>query len=142
MHFGDAAGADQEVGREAEHGDAQQFQSARFAPDEAAHRLHRRQRVVGRQRDERAVRDACDERLDAGQAEFPPTVPPTVSASMRSVGWPTPTGTLWPSLPQVPMPVSSARSLPIIETRVSASGPLPMSVAPLTGWVTWPFSMR
>ena len=26
---------------------------------------------------------------------------------MRSVGWPTPTGTLWPSLPQVPTPSSS-----------------------------------
>src|SRR5690606_10895178 len=34
-------------------------------------------------------------------------VPPTVIASMRSVGWPTPTGTLWPSLPQVPTPSSS-----------------------------------
>ena len=60
-------------------------------------------------------------------------VPPTVSASMRSVGWPTPTGTLWPSLPHVPTPVSSAMSLPIIETRVNASGPLPISVAPFTG---------
>jgi hypothetical protein len=34
-------------------------------------------------------------------------VPPTVSASMRSVGCPTPTGTLCPSLPHVPMPSSS-----------------------------------
>src|SRR5436853_307379 len=40
---------------------------------------------------------------------------------MRSVGWPTPTGTLWPSLPQVPTPVSSFMSLPIIVTRVSAA---------------------
>ena len=31
---------------------------------------------------------------------------------MRSVGWPTPTGTPWPCLPQVPMPESSAMSLP------------------------------
>ena len=54
---------------------------------------------------------------------------------MRSVGWPTPTGTLWPSLPQVPTPESSAMSLPIIETRIMASGPLPISVAPLTGVV-------
>jgi hypothetical protein len=60
-------------------------------------------------------------------------VPPTVSPSMRSVGWPTPTGTLCPSLPQVPTPGSSAMSLPIMLTRVSASGPLPMSVAPFTG---------
>ena len=28
-------------------------------------------------------------------------VPPTVMRSMRSVGWPTPTGTPWPFLPQV-----------------------------------------
>ena len=41
-------------------------------------------------------------------------VPPTVSPSIRSVGWPTPTGTLWPSLPQMPTPVSSAMSLPIM----------------------------
>src|SRR2546430_10249165 len=67
-------------------------------------------------------------------------VPPTVSPSILSVGCPTPTGTLCPSFPQVPTPVSSARSLPIIETRVSASGPLPISVAPFTGWLTFPRS--
>ena len=39
-------------------------------------------------------------------------VPPTVMRSMRSVGWPTPTGTPWPFLPQVPTPVSSLQSLP------------------------------
>ena len=61
-------------------------------------------------------------------------VPPTVMPSMRSVGWPTPTGTLWPSLPQVPTPESSAMSLPIMEMRLSTSGPLPTSVAPLTGY--------
>ena len=43
---------------------------------------------------------------------------------MRSVGWPTPTGTLWPSLPQVPTPVSSAMSLPIIRIRDTASRPV------------------
>src|SRR6266699_6861468 len=69
-------------------------------------------------------------------------VPPTVRASMRKVGWPTPTGTLWPFLPQVPMPVSSFISLPIIETRVIASGPLPIKVAPLMGAASLPFSMR
>ena len=69
-------------------------------------------------------------------------VPPTVSPSMRRVGWPTPTGTLWPSLPQVPTPGSSLRSLPIIETRVIASGPLPISVAPLIGRVILPSSIR
>ena len=63
----------------------------------------------------------------------PYAVPPTVSPSIRSVGCPTPTGTLWPSLPQVPTPESISMSLPIMETRVSTSGPLPIRVAPLTG---------
>ena len=31
-------------------------------------------------------------------------VPPTVNPSIRKVGNPTPTGTLWPFLPQVPSP--------------------------------------
>ena len=44
-----------------------------------------------------------------------------------------PGGTLCPSLPQVPMPLSISMSLPTIDTRVRASGPLPISVAPLTG---------
>src|SRR5207302_5123651 len=68
-------------------------------------------------------------------------VPPTVSPSILSVGCPTPTGTLCPSLPQVPTPSSSFRSLPTIETRVSTSGPLPIRVAPLRGAPTRPFSM-
>jgi hypothetical protein len=34
--------------------------------------------------------------------------------SILSVGWPTPTGTPWPFLPQVPMPGSSFMSLPIM----------------------------
>ena len=34
-------------------------------------------------------------------------VPPTVMRSISKVGWPTPTGTPWPFLPQVPTPVSS-----------------------------------
>src|SRR5262247_3613018 len=69
-------------------------------------------------------------------------VPPTVMPSMRIVGSPTPTGTDCPSLPHVPTPSSSCRSWPTRETRVSASGPLPMSVAPFTGVVTRPSSMR
>src|SRR5438552_855981 len=75
-----------------------------------------------------------------GRVGEPPTksarryaVPPTVNPSILSVGTPTPTGTLWPSLPQVPMPLSSSISLPTIDTRVKASGPLPISVAPFTG---------
>src|SRR5262249_21493735 len=69
-------------------------------------------------------------------------VPPTVIPSRRIVGKPTPTGTDWPSLPQVPTPSSSARSCPTRLTRVSASGPLPISVAPFTGFVTRPSSIR
>ena len=69
-------------------------------------------------------------------------VPPTVIPSMRIVGSPTPTGTDWPSLPQVPTPSSRARSPPTRLTRVRASGPFPMRVAPLTGAVTRPPSMR
>jgi hypothetical protein len=34
-------------------------------------------------------------------------VPPTVMLSTRKVGWPTPTGTLCPSLPHTPTPSSS-----------------------------------
>jgi hypothetical protein len=74
--------------------------------------------------------------MQPGSVEEAPAryaVPPTVTPSMRKVGWPTPTGTLWPSLPQTPTPESSRMSLPIIETRFSTSGPLPISVAPLTG---------
>src|SRR5205814_3062972 len=85
------------------------------------------------------------EGLDPALAHGPgggPIVPPTVSPSMRSVGWPTPTGTPWPSLPQVPTPSSSLKSLPIIVTLVIASGPLPISVAPLTAAPTFPSSIR
>ena len=39
-------------------------------------------------------------------------VPPTVRLSTFRVGWPTPTGTLWPSLPQTPTPLSGAGRCP------------------------------
>ena len=45
-----------------------------------------------------------------GICECHPSVPPTVSASTRIVGRPTPTGTPCPSFPQVPTPSSRARS--------------------------------
>ena len=61
---------------------------------------------------------------------------------MRSVGWPTPTGTDWPSLPQVPPPPSSFMSLPTMLTRVRTSGPLPISVAHFTGDPIFQFSIR
>src|SRR5690606_3299664 len=69
-------------------------------------------------------------------------VPPTVMLSSLRVGWPTPTGTDWPSLPQVPTPLSSARSLPTMDTLLIASGPLPIRVAPLIGAVMRPSSIR
>ena len=69
-------------------------------------------------------------------------VPPTVRLSTFSVGWPTPTGRLWPSLPQTPTPLSSFRSLPTIEICCMASIPEPISVAPFTALVTLPFSIR
>ena len=46
------------------------------------------------------------------------------------------------SLPQVPTPGSRAMSLPIMETRVSTSGPLPIRLAPFTGRVILPSSIR
>src|SRR6202142_135188 len=77
---------------------------------------------------------------------YPPVsrfaVPPTVRRSILMVGIPTPTGTACPSLPQVPTPSSSFKSLPTIETRVSTSGPLPIRVAPLIGAVICPSSFR
>src|SRR5258705_8293114 len=68
-------------------------------------------------------------------------VPPTLMRSIRRVGWPTPTGTPWPFLPQVPMPESSARSLPIMVMRCTAVGPLPVSIAPFSGAPSLPFSI-
>src|SRR4029434_7631752 len=69
-------------------------------------------------------------------------VPPTVISEILMVGKPTPTGTDCPSLPQVPTPSSSLRSDPTIETRVRSSGPLPINVAPFTGSVTLPSSIK
>src|SRR5438874_2298264 len=75
---------------------------------------------------------------DVGQLHAP--VPPTVRLSMRTVGRPTPTGTFCPSLPQVPRPGSWLASLPTALTFLSASGPTPISIAPLTGLASSPFS--
>ena len=63
----------------------------------------------------RALRAHCvDAARSAGRwmRLMPTCVPPTVMLSMRTVGRPTPTGTLWPSLPQVPRPGSGMGSLP------------------------------
>src|SRR4051794_12026318 len=80
--------------------------------------------------------------VDHGHGDASYAVPPTVIRSIRIVGWPTPTGTPWPFLPQVPTPLSSARSSPRAVIRCRASGPLPISIAPLTGAVTLPPSIR
>src|SRR4029079_10770540 len=69
-------------------------------------------------------------------------VPPTVSPSISTVGWPTPAGTLCPALPHTPTPSSSLRSSPIPFTRVSTVGPSPISVAPLTGSAILPPRIR
>src|SRR5688572_22975567 len=83
--------------------------------------------------------DARSEILERRETQ---AVPPTVMRSSLMVGMPTPTGTLCPSLPQMPMPSSNFRSLPTIDTYLSASGPLPTSVAPRTGVVILPSSIR
>src|SRR5262249_4605524 len=69
-------------------------------------------------------------------------VPPTVMRSTLMVGIPTPTGTDCPSLPQTPMPSSRCKSFPTMLTYFNASGPLPMSVAPRTGRVILPSSIK
>src|SRR6202008_4971939 len=87
---------------------------------------------------------SCEENRTEERGASPPHafVPPTVRPSIRNVGWPTTTGTPCPSLPQVPIPSSRRRSLPTIVTLVSASGPLPIKVAPFTAGPTLPFSIR
>src|SRR5262245_19231045 len=69
-------------------------------------------------------------------------VPPTISSATRSVGCPTPTGTYWPCLPQLPSPGSSAKSSAIASTRASTANELPASVAPRTGAPSRPSSIR
>src|SRR2546426_4495726 len=141
LDFRDAAGADQEIRRKSQYGNTQELESPSAPTDQGPHHFHRRQRVIRRQPDQRAVGDLLRNGLPIRE-KMRQAVPPTVRPSIFKVGWPTPTGTLCPSLPQVPMPESSARSLPIMLTRVSASGPLPISVAPFTGCVTLPSSIR
>src|SRR5206468_11576437 len=137
----DAAGADQQICRKSHRGSPQKLESPSPPTDQGPHHLHRRQRVVRRQPDQRAVGDLLRNGLPIRE-KMRQAVPPTVRPSIFTVGWPTPTGTLCPSLPQVPMPESRARALPIMLTRVRASGPLPISVAPFTGCVTLPSSIR
>src|SRR5262249_55721456 len=69
-------------------------------------------------------------------------VPPTVIDDSRTVGVPTLTGTLWPSLPHVHMPSDSSKSAPSMSTRRRTSGPLPIRFTPLSGAVSLPSSIR
>src|SRR5437660_1678114 len=88
-----------------------------------------------------AVQDAVPNRVHWRMAPPGPTpVPPTVSSEIRMVGWPTETGTPWPSLPQVPG--ASFRSLPTMSILYRARGPLPTMVAPRTGRPIRPPSIR
>src|SRR5205823_18636 len=82
----------------------------------------------------RAARDLLEIRLAHA------AVPPTVSAWMRTCGCPTPAATRCPPLPQKPVAISRSAATPSIS--LSASSPLPISVAPRTGEVTFPFSIR
>src|SRR5690242_1723887 len=85
------------------------------------------------QPDRRLAPVAPIERGPGASVAHPTAVPPTVSPSTNKVGWPTPAGTPCPALPHMPMPSSSAKSLPMPVTFVSTVGPSPISVAPLIG---------
>ena len=73
-----------------------------FSSDQRPHHFHRRQASSPA-----AARAARRPESARARSRCKLAVPPTVRPSIFSVGWPTPTGTLWPSLPQVPMPESS-----------------------------------
>src|SRR5207244_9140523 len=108
---------------------------------EAEHDGFRCQETHGQLPDEEGKLRLASERAQFRRGERDHSaVPPTVIRSIRSVGWPTPTGTPWPFLPQVPMPGSSARSLPTMAMRLRSVGPLPISIAPFTGAPTLPSS--
>jgi uncharacterized repeat protein (TIGR01451 family) len=70
------------------------------------------------------------------------TASANITLAPTGVVTPTPTGTLWPSLPQMPTPSSNFKSLPTIERCFNASGPFPMSDAPRNGRVNLPSSIR
>ena len=67
-------------------------------------------------------------------------VPPTVISAMRSVACPVPTGTPCPSLPQMPVLTSKSPAITSIFMRMSM--PLPTRVAPRSGVVILPSSIR
>src|SRR5690554_2444478 len=69
-------------------------------------------------------------------------VPPTVMERILTVGHPTPTGTLWPSLPHVHTPSEAAKSFPSMTTSFMTSGPFPMRFTPLRGAVILPSSIK
>src|SRR5262249_45699851 len=75
------------------------------------------------------------------EATYPIAVPPTVIALTSVVGMPTPTGTDWPSLPQVQRPSLSLKSLPTAVTFRRMSGPLPIRLTLRIGAVIRPPSI-
>src|SRR5205814_8634447 len=137
---GRQVGARGEAHRAADHGaHADAARAALFQRlDAAAVRAHReRARALGAGvRDLGAVRAHALERrgaqpLPLGGADVPrahSAVPPTVMPVKRTVGWPTPTGFHWPSLPHEPVVPSIARSEPTPSILSIASLPLPVSV--------------
>src|SRR5205823_11832161 len=116
----------------------------------AVHAHRERARALGaRVCDLRAVRSRALEHLLAqrlelvgsGVARVHTAVPPTVMPVNRTVGWPTPTGFHWPSLPHEPVVPSIARSEATPSILSIASLPLPVSVALRTGWASRPSSI-
>src|SRR5262249_22460248 len=68
-------------------------------------------------------------------------MPPIVNDLTRNVGWPSPTGTPWPSLPHVPgFPI--AKSSASMSMSRSTWGPLPIRLPSRSGSVISPFSIR
>ena len=104
-----------------------------------AARPPRRRRRRARSRAPRETQVA----LAASARRSRPAVPPTVRPSMRSVGRPTPTGTHWPSLPQVPMPSVEREVVADRASRASARrGRCRSASRPCTGAPILPSSIR
>src|SRR6185295_7123820 len=102
--------------------------------------LHQRLRLL-RASPARPLHQLLGQLLRRRPAHRATLVPPTVMPSMRSVGNPTPTGTIWPSFPHIPIPGSGMGSQPTIVTFFSASGPTPISMAFFTGRPSFPSSI-
>ena len=76
-----------------------------------------------------------------GITQTAPITPNTVVKQQQAIPSP-PLPHVPRSLPQVPTPRSNARSWPSMDTLAMASGPLPIKVAPFTGAVIRPSSIK